>query len=102
MQYVELDVHKEFCQASVLDQNGEELTNIKIPTRKEELESFLCGFDEARFVLESTGVWEFVYEIIEKKGFEVLLAHPMKVKAISSAKGYPGPERTSASSEGLG
>jgi len=86
MQYVGLDVHKAFCQASVLDQDGEELTNIRIPTRKEELESFLCGFDEAKFVLESTGVWEFVYEIIEKNGFEVLLAHPMKVKAISSAK----------------
>ena len=86
MLYVGLDVHKEFCQASVLDENGEERSNIKIPTRKEELESFLSGFDEAKFVLESTGVWEFVYEIVESKGFEVVLAHPMKVKAISSAK----------------
>ena len=86
MYYVGLDVHKEFCQASVLDESGDELSNIKVPTRKEELESFLAGFEDARFVLESTGVWEFVYGIVESKGFEVLLAHPMKVKAISSAK----------------
>ena len=86
MYYVGLDVHKEFCQASVLDESGEELSSTKVPTRKEELESFLAGFEDARFVLESTGVWEFVYGIVESKGFEVLLAHPMKVKAISSAK----------------
>lgn len=86
MYYVGLDVHKEFCQASVLDESGEEISSTKVPTRKEELESFLDGFEDARFVLESTGVWEFVYGIVESKGFEVLLAHPMKVKAISSAK----------------
>ena len=86
MYYVGLDVHKEFCQASVLDENGNEVSSTKVPTRKEELESFLDGFEDAKFVLESTGVWEFVYGIVEAKGFEVVLAHPMKVKAISSAK----------------
>jgi len=69
-----------------LDESGKEISNIKVPTRKDELEIFLAGFEDARFVLESTGVWEFVYEIIESRGFDVLLAHPMKVKAISSAK----------------
>jgi transposase len=68
---VGLDVHKEFCQASVLDESGEEISSIKVPTRKEELESFLAEFEDTRFVLESTGVWEFVYGIVESKG----LAH---------------------------
>jgi transposase len=84
--YVGLDVHKEFFQASVLDEDGNEVSSTRVPTRREDLESFLAGFEEARFVLESTGVWEFVYGIIEAKGFDVLLAHPMRVKAISSAK----------------
>ena len=86
MQYVGLDVHKEFCQASVLDESGEEVSSIKVLTRKEELESFLDGFEDASFVLESTGIWEFVYEMIERHGFEMVLAHPLKVRAIAEAK----------------
>jgi len=84
--YVGLDVHKEFCQASVLDDNGEEISNERVVTSIEELDRFLDRFREARFVLESTGVWEFVYGIVEARGFDVVLAHPLKVKAISSAK----------------
>lgn len=85
MRYVGLDVHKEFCQASVLDEKGIELGNERFPTTQGGLESFLERFDEASFVLESTGVWEFVYEIIEAKGFPVKLAHPLKVRAIAEA-----------------
>ena len=84
--YVGLDVHKEFCQASVLDENGEEISNERVITSVEELDRFLDRFQEARFVLESTGVWEFVYGIVEARGFDIMLAHPLKVKAISSAK----------------
>jgi len=44
----------------VLDEDGNEVSSNKVPTRKEELDSFLAGFKEAKFVLESTGIWEFV------------------------------------------
>jgi len=86
MRYVGLDIHKSFCQASVLNENGKELSNTKFPTTVEGIQRFLTRFDDAKFVLESTGVWEFVYENVESKGFPVILAHPMKVKAIASAK----------------
>jgi transposase len=36
--------------------------------------------------MESTGIWEFIYEGIEKKGFEVQLAHPLNVRAIAEAR----------------
>lgn len=86
MLYVGLDVHKEFCQASVLNDDGDELGNERVPTTADALNRFLDRFEEARFVLESTGVWEYVYGIVEARGFEVVLAHPFKVKAIASAK----------------
>jgi len=85
MLYVGLDVHKEFCQASVLNEKGFEEDNLRFPTTQRGLESFLDRFEDASFVLESTGVWEFVYEIIEEKGFPVKLAHPLKVRAIAEA-----------------
>jgi transposase len=69
----------------VLDEKGIELGNERFPTAQGGLESFLERFDEASFVLESTGVWEFVYEIIEAKGIPVKLAHPLKERAIAEA-----------------
>jgi len=85
MLYVGLDVHKEFCQASVLNENGNELLNERFDSTTEALDRFLDQFEEAKFVLESTGIWEFIYEGIERRGFEVQLAHPLKVRAIAEA-----------------
>jgi len=68
-----------------LNEKGFEEDNLRFPTTRRGLESFLDRFEDASFVLESTGVWEFVYEIIEEKGFPVKLAHPLKVRAIAEA-----------------
>jgi len=84
--YVGLDVHKEFCQACVMDVSGKVLSNDRIPSTVEGLDEFLDRFEDASFVLESTGIWEFIYETIERHGFEVVLAHPLKVRAIAEAK----------------
>jgi transposase len=86
MRYIGLDVHKEFCQASVLDEDGKELSNEKFLSTRKDLDEFLGRFEEAQFVLESTGIWEFIYEGIEARGFPVMLAHPLKVRAIAEAK----------------
>ncbi len=86
IRYVGLDVHKEFCQAAVIDDYGRVLSNEKFSSTRKELDRFLARFKDAKFVLESTGIWEFIYEGIEKRGFEVVLAHPLKVRAIAEAK----------------
>lgn len=86
MVYVGLDVHKEFCQACVIDPSGRVLSNEKFSSTQKELDGFLRRFKNAKFVLESTGIWEFIYEGIEKRGFEVVVAHPLKVRAIAEAK----------------
>jgi transposase len=86
MQYVGLDVHKEFCQASILNEEGEEISNERILSDVDSLNRFLDTLDEAKVVLESTNVWEYIYETIESAGFDVVLAHPKQVKAIAAAK----------------
>jgi len=86
MLYVGLDVHKEFCQACVMNEGGEVISNERFNSTREELDEFLSRFEDARFVLESTGIWEFIYEGIENRGFEVVLAHPLKVRAIAEAR----------------
>jgi transposase len=86
MLYIGLDVHKEFCQACVIDESGRALSNERFSSTNEELDRFLDGFQDAKFVLESTGIWEFIYEGIERRGFEAVLAHPLKVRAIAEAR----------------
>ena len=84
--YVGLDVHKEFCQACVMNKSGKVISNERFLSTQEALDKYLDRFKDAEFVLESTGIWEFIYEGIEKRGFEVVLAHPLKVRAIAEAK----------------
>ena len=86
MLYIGLDVHKEFCQACVMNKSGKVISNERFLSTQEALDSFLDRFDKAKFVLESTGIWEFIYEGIERRGFEVVLAHPLKVRAIAEAR----------------
>jgi transposase len=69
-----------------MDERGAIISNERIASTVEDLDRFLDGFEDASFVLESTGIWEFVYETIERHGFEVVLAHPLKVTAIAEAR----------------
>jgi len=60
-----------------MNADGKVLSNDRISSTVEGLEAFLDGLEDASFVLESTGIWEFVFETIERHGFEVVLAHPL-------------------------
>jgi transposase len=70
----------------VIDESGRALSNERFSSTNEELDLFLDRFQDAKFVLESTGIWEFIYEGIERRGFEAVLAHPFKVRAIAEAR----------------
>jgi transposase len=50
------------------------------------LDGFPDQFEDAESVLESSGIWEFIYEAIEARGFPVNQAHPLRVRAIAEAK----------------
>jgi hypothetical protein len=41
---------------------------------------------EARFALEATYGWEWLAELLERDGRELHLAHPLRTKAIASAR----------------
>ena len=60
--YVGLDVHKEFCQACVMNKSGLVISNERFLSTQEALDKYLDRFEDAEFVLESTGIWEFIYE----------------------------------------
>lgn len=88
MNYIGMDIHKQFTVAVVKDEKGNELANGKFSNNEEEFSSFLKNFlpEETKIVIESTSVWEHIYDMLESKGYETTLANPVKTKAIASAR----------------
>jgi transposase len=86
MLYADLDLHKRFSVITVMDAQGKEMVKKKLPNNGE-IEEFFQGFDEPMAVaMESTRSWYWLYDLLEENGIEVKLSHPLKTKAIASAK----------------
>jgi len=84
--YVGLDVHLRTCHATLMDEQGKILKQEKFLNEGQELERILRGIDDAKVAMEACYCWQPVYEFLERKGFEVKLAHPMKTRIIAEAK----------------
>lgn len=88
MYYMGLDIHKKNTQACVKDESGKVLVNERFPSETREINAFLdrLGAAEARVVMEATGFYQYIYEAIEARGYEVVLAHPLKLKALTAGR----------------
>jgi len=84
--YIGLDVHKSFCHATVIDEKKEIVAREKIPSEKETIKAFFNRFPGSKAVLESTGVWEYIYDIMISSGVEAVLSNPLKTRMIAEAK----------------
>jgi transposase len=86
--YVGVDVGKARCRAALMNQSGRIENEFFFENSKsgiEHLTSLLTCED--RVVMESTGnLWLSIYDALEHKNIKVVLANPMKTKAIASAK----------------
>jgi transposase len=88
MYYIGLDIHRKFIYGTVLDSKGDIINQGQISTTENDFDNFL-GFlpnKQVKIVMESCGIWEDFYDILESKGYDVCLANPFQVKAIASAK----------------
>lgn len=88
MYYVGLDIHKAFTLGVIKDKEGNRLRKEKFENNSSDFDLFLDGFppDNTEIVMESTGIWEYIYEILDSKGYRVKLANPSRTKAIAYAK----------------
>lgn len=86
MKYIGIDQHKDFCQATVVDDKGKILECKKVPSRTKDLRKFFKRYKGCKAVIESNTVWEFIYETLSKLGIDVTLTNPLEVKAIAHAK----------------
>jgi transposase len=84
MNSVGIDLHRKRSHVAVLDEHGRELRRVNDPQTFLEL---LEGIDgESKIALEATYGWEWLAELLEEAGYELHLAHPLRTKAIASAR----------------
>lgn len=85
---VGMDMHKRFSVVTVADDSGNDLIKGKRLNNDEgEIRSFFESFDdEVRVVLEAGGNWYWMCDLLDGMGIDNILCHPLKTKAIASAR----------------
>lgn len=88
MLHAGMDLHKEFSVVTVTGSEGERLVDARRLSNDEtELEEFFSSFDEdLKVVLEASGSSEWMCEFLEEHGIEMKMCHPLKTRAIASAR----------------
>src|SRR3989344_4184478 len=88
MNYIGMDIHKQFTVAVAKDRDGNLLAEEKFDNHKCNFEKFLEEFnpEETKIVIESSSIWEYIYEMLEEMKFEIKLANPIKTRTIAEAR----------------
>ena len=87
MNSVGIDLHRKRSHVAVIDDEGTETLSRRItndPATFLELLAELEG--DSRIALEATYGWEWLADLLEEAGYELHLAHPLRTKAIASAR----------------
>jgi transposase len=87
MLFVGVDAHKSTSQITVMNEAGVILSRKRVNSTREGFQKALTGYNEPiKSVLEASYSWGPMYDWLDDVSEEVLLAHPLKVRAIASAR----------------
>ncbi len=86
--FVGLDVHKKTVYGYVMDEEGNKLFENEFRTEPSELDMFLLCVSRRDSVvaIESCSCWQYVYDYLTDAGYNVVLAHPVGVKALKKLR----------------
>lgn len=85
--HIGVDFHKAYSQIAVQDGSGKTVRCGRVRNDYRSVEYFLAPFsDNAHAVLEACRNWTVMYDCLDEICDDVVLAHPLKVKAIAEAK----------------
>jgi transposase len=87
MNSVGIDLHRKRSHVAVIDDEGTETLSRRItndPATFLELLAELEG--DSRIALEATYGWEWLADLLEEAGYELHVSHPLRTKAIASAR----------------
>jgi transposase len=84
---VGIDLHRSRSHVAVIDEDGELSLSRRIANEPDVFLELLGGLSgETRIAVEATYGWEWLAELLEDAGYELHLAHPLRTKAIASAR----------------
>jgi transposase len=81
-----LDVHKRYTAFCVMDDKGVIVREGRCPNDELPVHPALSLKGEKRAVLEAGGNWYYLYDRLEPIVDQLLLAHPLQVRAIAAAR----------------
>lgn len=84
--YLGVDYHKSFSYFTLLDKKGKIALQTKVPNKEKEVAKICREYRPLAAVMEASRNWEVMYDLLDRFVDQVILAHPLKVKAIASAK----------------
>lgn len=84
--HVGVDLHKNFSQATVIDDEGKVLGKRRLWNDPDILEHYFSGLPKGSpVVMEATRNWYWMADFVEGMGLKLILAHPKKVRIIAEA-----------------
>src|SRR5512132_4103773 len=87
MNSVGIDLHRKRSHVAALDETGAQLLSRRIVNDPQTFLALLDGIEgECRVALEATYGWEWLADLLQDAGYELHLAHPLRTKAIASAR----------------
>ena len=87
MYFIGIDLHKRTCFVTVIDERGKVVQKANLCSLAPEILAFLDKLEEpSQIVIESCSSWYWLYDALTEAGYCVVISHPTKTKAISSAK----------------
>ena len=85
--WVGIDLHRSRSHVAVLDDGGRERLSRRIINDPQTFLELLAEIDgESKIALEATYGWEWLADVLQDAGYELHLAHPLRTKAIASAR----------------
>lgn len=87
MYYAGIDLHGKSSYITIIDGKGEVFIRGEVVNEPEEILRFLGRSPKApRVVMESTGSWYWLHDLLKGNGYGVVVSDPGQTKAIASAK----------------
>ncbi len=84
MKYIGLDIHKKETQACVLDEKGKVILIKLVRTDVSDIGHLFgmieAGNEKLAVVMEATGFYFWIYDLIVARGHDVMVVHPTKAK----------------------
>ena len=85
--FIGVDYHKHFSVTTTMDATGKIVDRRKIKNDVASLLAFAASLPEnSRIALEATNGWYYFYELMEDHCDQIVLAHPLKTRAIAEAR----------------